>query len=180
VGKRIALVLVVGVLGLVPFVASACGESKAVAQPSFSPASQPRLLDIGPFSLLGDRATRVMLHATKSEPLRVFILADRELYSVALRRVADADGYFLNVTTSEPSVFVMWRLEAERAVPRHVTVSYSEASSWMEGGENVDRVPMPPDILAWVRDFVVKNYRPQPKKKIRPQSFKSPRERARH
>jgi len=95
-------------------------------------------------------------------------------------RVADADGYFLNVTTSEPSVFVMWRLEAERAVPRHVTVSYSEASSWMEGGENVDRVPMPPDILAWVRDFVVKNYRPQPKKKIRPQSFKSPRERARH
>jgi hypothetical protein len=85
-------VLVAIVLGLVPFIASACGESKAAAQPSFSPAAQPRLLDIGPFSLLGGRATRVMLHATKSEPLRVVILADRVLDSIALRRVADADG----------------------------------------------------------------------------------------
>jgi hypothetical protein len=95
-------------------------------------------------------------------------------------RVADADGYFLNVTTSEPSVFVMWRLEDDRAVPCHVTVSYSEASSWMEAGENVDRVPMPPEILSEVRQFVAQHYRPQPKKKIRPQSFKSPRDRARH
>jgi hypothetical protein len=84
--------LVAVVLGLVPFVASACGESKAVAQPSFSPAAQPRLLDIGPFSLLGGRATRVMLHAAKSHALRVFILADRHLDSIALHRVADADG----------------------------------------------------------------------------------------
>jgi hypothetical protein len=49
----------------------------------------------------------------------------------------------------------------------------------MDGGEDVDRVPMAPDIYAWVSDFVVKNYRPQPKKKIRPQSFKSPKDRAR-
>ncbi len=94
-------------------------------------------------------------------------------------RVADADGYFLNVSTSEPCVFVLWRMEGERAVPAHLTVSYSEASSWMDGGEDVDRVPMPPEIVAWVSEFVVKNYRPQPKKKIRPQSFKSPKDRAR-
>jgi hypothetical protein len=94
-------------------------------------------------------------------------------------RAADADGYFLNVSTSEPCVFVLWRMEGERAVPAHLTVSYSEASSWMDGGEEVGRVPMPPDLHAWVSDFVVKNYRPQPKKKIRPQSFKSPKDRAR-
>ena len=94
-------------------------------------------------------------------------------------RVADADGYFLNVSTSEPCVFVLWRMEGERAVPCHLTLSYSEASSWMDGGEQVDRVPMPPDLFAWVSDFVVRNYRPQPKKKIRPQSFKSPKDRAR-
>jgi len=94
-------------------------------------------------------------------------------------RVADADGYFLNVSTSEPCIFVLWRMEGERAVPAHLTVSYSEASSWMDGGEEVDRVPMPPDIYAWVSDFVVRHYRPQPKKKIRPQSFKSPKDRAR-
>jgi hypothetical protein len=92
VGNRVALVLVVAVLGLVPFAASACGESKAAAQPSFSPAAQPRLLDIGPFSLLGGTPTRVMLHATQAHPLRVVILADRQLDSIALHRVADAGG----------------------------------------------------------------------------------------
>lgn len=94
-------------------------------------------------------------------------------------RVADADGYFLNVSTSEPCVFVLWRMEGERAVPCHLTVSYSEASSWMDGGEQVDRVPMPRPIYDWVSDFVQRHYRPQPKKKIRPQSFKSPKDRAR-
>ena len=91
-GKRLAVVLVAVVLALVPFVASACGEGKAAAQPSYSPASQPRLLDIGPFSLLGGTPTRVMLHATQAHPLRVVILADRQLDSIALHRVADADG----------------------------------------------------------------------------------------
>jgi hypothetical protein len=43
----------------------------------------------------------------------------------------------------------------------------------------VDRAPMPPDLFARVGDFVARHYRPQPKKKIRPQSFKSPKDRAR-
>lgn len=125
----------------------------------------------------------VLPGAQKGEPR---VLADapeatRWLYPgmEIMLRVADADGYFLNVSTNEPCVFVLWRMEGERAVPAHLTVSYSEASSWMDGGEEVDRVPMPPEIYAWVSDFVVKNYRPQPKKKIRPQSFKSPKDRAR-
>ncbi len=94
-------------------------------------------------------------------------------------RVPDADGYFLNVSTSEPSVFVLWRMQEDIAVPSHLTVSYSEASSWMDGGEQVDRVPMPRPIYDWVSEFVLRHYRPQPKKKIRPQSFKSPKDRAR-
>jgi hypothetical protein len=94
-------------------------------------------------------------------------------------RVADADGYYLNISTSEPCVFILWRMEVERAVPCHLTLSYSEASSWMDGGEQVDRVPMPREIYDWVSEFVQRHYRPQPKKKIRPQSFKSPKDRAR-
>jgi hypothetical protein len=49
----------------------------------------------------------------------------------------------------------------------------------MDGGEQVDRVPMPREIYDWVSAFVQQHYRPQPKKKIRPQSFKSPKDRAR-
>jgi len=46
------------------------------------------------------------------------------------------------VSTQEPRVFVMWRMEQERAVPQFVTVSYDEASRWMDGGEQVDSVAM--------------------------------------
>jgi hypothetical protein len=90
--RGLAIVFVAVALGVLPFFASSCAESKAVAQPSFSPAAQPRLVDIGPFSLLSGRSTRVMLHATKSHPLRIFLLADRQLGSITLRRVAVADG----------------------------------------------------------------------------------------
>ncbi len=47
----------------------------------------------------------------------------------------------------------------------------------MDGGENVDRVPMPPALLLWAGEFVELNYRLAPKKKIRPQSFLSPKQR---
>jgi len=96
-----------------------------------------------------------------------------------LLRRSDADGYYLNVSTSEPKVFVLWREEDGRGVPGFVTASYSEASSWMEGGEQVDPVPMAPELYAWVGEFVELHYRPEPKKRIRPQSFRHPKDRIR-
>jgi len=93
-------------------------------------------------------------------------------------RQPDADGYYLNVSTDEPRVFVLWRMEGELAVPHHVTVSYSEASCWMDGGEQVDSVPMPPELFAWVGEFVEQHYRPEPKRRVRPQSFRPPKDRA--
>lgn len=91
---------------------------------------------------------------------------------------SEAEGYYHNVSTSEPKVFVLWRMEAERAVPQFATVSYDEASRWMDGGEHVDPVPMPASIYAWVGEFVERNYRAAPKKRIKPQSFLSPKDRA--
>jgi hypothetical protein len=97
---------------------------------------------------------------------------------LVLRR-SEAEGYFHNVSAREPRVFVLWRMENDRAVPQFVTVSYDEASRWMDGGENVDSVPMPAALFAWAGEFVEKNYRRQPKKRIKPQSFLSPKDRAR-
>jgi hypothetical protein len=101
-------------------------------------------------------------------------------------RISEAEGYYHNVSSAEPSVFVLWRMQAAGAdprntvaVPKYVTVSYDEASRWMDGGESVDRVAMPPDLFAWVGEFVEKNYRFTPKKRVRPQSFLSPKDRAR-
>jgi hypothetical protein len=89
----------------------------------------------------------------------------------------EAEGYYLNVSGPAPSVFVLWRMDEERALPVEVTVSSDEAGRWLDGGHSVDRVAMPPEIFAWVGDWVEHNYRPEPKKRIKPRSFKHPQDR---
>jgi len=95
---------------------------------------------------------------------------------LVLRR-SEAEGYFHNVSAQAPQVFVLWRMEGERAVPHYLTLSYDEASRWMDGGAQVDPLPMPEPLIAWVRGFVEENYRPEPKKRLRPRSFLSPQDR---
>jgi hypothetical protein len=81
----------------------------------------------------------------------------------------EAEGYYLNVSAAEPKVFVMWRKEgdADLALPVLVTASYGEAARALDSGENVDAVPMPPEILRWVNVFVQQNYKPEPRKQRR-------------
>jgi hypothetical protein len=90
----------------------------------------------------------------------------------------ETEGYYLNVSSNEPRVFVMWRLEEGVGVPQLVTVSYNEAGRLMDGGEQVEAVPMPPEVMAWVGQYVEDHYRPEVKKRRRPQSFVSPKERS--
>ena len=97
-------------------------------------------------------------------------------FSLELHR-DEAEGYFENVSTDHPRVFVLWRMEDERALPLFVTASLAEASRWMDGGHTVDGVPMPAEIYAWVGAYVEANYRPEPKKRIKPSSFRHPRDR---
>lgn len=92
----------------------------------------------------------------------------------------EIEGYYLNVSSNEPRVFVMWRMEEGRGVPKFVTLSYNEAGRLMDGGEQVDTVAMPAELLAWVGDYVEANYRPEPKRRSRPQSFLHPKDRARN
>jgi hypothetical protein len=80
-------------------------------------------------------------------------------------------------------VFVLWRMDGElgddnaRGLPLQVTASYDEGGRWMDGGHSVDSVTMPDAIFAWVGDYVEKNYRPEPKKRIKPRSFIHPKDR---
>lgn len=91
-------------------------------------------------------------------------------YAIELHR-SEAEGYFLNTTSPDPKVFVMWRLRDEAVSPpirpEVVTVSYNEAARLMDGGEQVDAVPMPGEILAWMAPFVAEHYKPEPKRKVR-------------
>jgi hypothetical protein len=87
----------------------------------------------------------------------------------------EAEGYFLNIGSPQPCWFVMWRLEdidgQEVAVPKQVTLSYNEAARLMDGGEQVDTLPLAPLIHERLHAFVQEHYRPEPKKKRRKPSF---------
>jgi hypothetical protein len=84
----------------------------------------------------------------------------------------EAENYYLNLSASEPCVFVVRRMEEEMAVPEFVTVSYGEAARFMDANEQVDTVPMPRDMCDWLGEFVNAHYRPEPKKRSRAPSFK--------
>lgn len=87
----------------------------------------------------------------------------------------EAEGYYLNLSTETPYVFVMWREEDGTALPKIVTVSYNEAGRMLDGGERVEGVAMPADVASWVAKFTDEHYKPEPKKRIRPPSFKGAR-----
>lgn len=90
----------------------------------------------------------------------------------------EAEGYYLNVSSGSPRVFVLWRMDGDRGVPLDVTASYNEGGRWLDGGHSVDGVAMPPEVFAWVGEYVEQNYRPEPRKRIKPRSFMHPKDRA--
>jgi hypothetical protein len=90
----------------------------------------------------------------------------------------EIEGYYMSVSAQDPRVFVLWRMDEERALPLELTASTDEAARWMDGGHSVDGVAMPPEVFAWVGGYVEANYRPEPKKRIRPRSFIHPKDRA--
>jgi Protein of unknown function (DUF3305) len=89
-------------------------------------------------------------------------------FRLKLRR-DEAEGYYLNITSPKPKVFVLWRKDEEGDIarPRLLTVSFNEGARWMDGGETVDGVALPVDLLAWIGEYVEQNYVPEPKKKGR-------------
>jgi len=96
-------------------------------------------------------------------------------YEVRLYR-DEAEGYYLNVSSPVPAAFVNWELVDERPHPHSVTLSYNEAARMMDGGAQVDSVPLPAEIAGWLAAYVEQHYRPEPKKqRIRPPSFKGAR-----
>jgi hypothetical protein len=91
----------------------------------------------------------------------------------------DAEGYYLNATTSAPCWFVLWRMdepgaggEESIARPTVVSLSYHDAGRWLDAQETVEQVPAPAEVIEWMRAFVEEHYTIEPKKRKRPESFK--------
>ena len=92
----------------------------------------------------------------------------------------DAEGYFLNVTTDAPCWFVMWRMQEDPAwgdapmpVPCMVSLSYHDAGRWLDAQETVEQVAAPADVVDWLRAFVDAFHVAEPRRRKRPESFRS-------
>lgn len=86
----------------------------------------------------------------------------------------DGESYYQNLQGEQPSVFVVCRQEEDEteAVPLLATVSYDEASSYLEVDDLVFAVPMPPEVYVWLERYVVTNYVPMEKKKRKREKWK--------
>jgi hypothetical protein len=59
------------------------------------------------------------------------------------------------------------------ARPQIVTLSYYDAGRWLDAQETVEQVPAPAPVVEWLRAYVEAHYVPEPKKRKRPESFKT-------
>ena len=92
----------------------------------------------------------------------------------------DAEGYHLNVTTQAPCWFVLWRMEdcatvADEPIakPEMVSLSYHDAGRWLDAQETVEQVPAPAEVVQWLQAFVDEHHVQEPKRRKRPESFRS-------
>lgn len=92
-------------------------------------------------------------------------------FEVELNRT-EAYGYYLNLTTERPVAFVEWERTDSGAQPRWVTLSYDEAARRLDGGAEVEAVPMPPEWLPWLAAFTQQHLQiPEKKRRPSPASF---------
>lgn len=92
----------------------------------------------------------------------------------------EAEGYYLNLTSGAPVWFVMWRrndAEPPSAWPELVTLSYNEAGRLLDAQERVDNAPLPVAMADWLGEYTAAHYRPEPKQRRRPASFRAPEQR---
>jgi len=87
--------------------------------------------------------------------------------------VDETEGYFLNVSSDEPSIFVSIRHDdgAEEPYPFQCTASYNEAARWMDGSEKVERALAWPELAEWMSQWVQAHYKPEARRSQRPHSF---------
>jgi hypothetical protein len=94
----------------------------------------------------------------------------------------ECKGYFLNLTSGHPAWFVSWVVDEgdpSMALVTGVGVSYIEADRRMTADEQVENVPLDPELCEWLRVFTNEHFRPESARKVRAMSFLSPEERER-
>lgn len=111
-------------------------------------------------------AVGVVPDSGKLAPLvPLFSTKESESYLVSGLRLDlypdENDGYFENWVAPAPKVFVMWRMQDDRAMPLQASVSYAEGTRMLDSGDPADGVAMPPEIHAWLAQYLERHYEPR-------------------
>jgi len=92
--------------------------------------------------------------------------------SISLHR-DDAESYYCNLMSDNPSVFVICSTDQDVAMkPSIVTLSYGEATSYMETDVRVERTTMPAELYRALEQYVLENYVPEKRKKRKRDDWK--------
>ena len=85
----------------------------------------------------------------------------------------DAESYYYNLVSDTPRVFIVCsQVAGEPPQPVIATLSYGEATSYMETDELVESVDMPPELYRWAEHFVLEHYVPVKRKKRKRDNWK--------
>ena len=81
--------------------------------------------------------------------------------------VSDTEAYVHELGTQQPSLYVVLRESADGSDKPldvvHITASPYEGQDYADSGEEiVEKIPMPPAVLAWVEDFVTQFHVEEP------------------
>ena len=114
------------------------------------------------------RATDVLPGAGPADWTLLRAAGDDTLYHAATRTLAlypsDTEAYVHELQTRAPAVYVILRpVDGRTETPLDVvavTASPYEAQDYADSGEDlVEKVAMPPAVLAWVTDFVARHHK---------------------
>lgn len=129
---------------------------------------QFKLLDVVPAQSAADVAGRTLLEDDGKQSRWLYSGFSLQLF------VDECKGYFLNLTSGQPSWFVSWRPDEQDPSQVDVTavsVSYIEADRRMFAEEHVESVPLPPELCEWLQAFTNQHFKPDSARKVRAQSF---------
>ena len=85
----------------------------------------------------------------------------------------DTESYYCNLMSDRPSAFIICNEGQDAPLqPFIVTLSYGEATSYMETDVRVERVAIPAELYRSLEQYVLANYVPEKRKKRKRENWK--------
>ena len=79
----------------------------------------------------------------------------------------ECESYYHNLMSPQPRCYVVARKEDDDARPEPflVSMSFDEAHAYLEGGDEIFAVGIPPEIYRWTESYVLSYYAPEQRRK---------------